>query len=257
MLKKILIASILIFLIASFSSSIGAVNNPFGYYQITGGDIPASLNFPKVITMEISLPNLAVLKTLTTPGTYLVFDYYDSSGIPTIISGGSPVATNYGPFGIYNPDLPSKIASYIPSGLPDLVWISDWKMQGSKFVIEDKTTGEEASLQTLIDNEISKLNLHHVDVTVSNYSFMGSLNSKHSLNISLAVKAGVAATEGNIPNGTIAINGLFTTGPQQTEPPWGTGITPQNGKANLSNDLAKWVVHIIKKLPVKYLVPAN
>lgn len=258
MLKKILIASILFLLIVSFSNSIGAVNNPVGnnqiaYYQIVGGDMPASVNFPKIVTMSLSLPNLGILKSFTT-GTYLAFGYY-------LDSSGHPLYTDHGPFGVYLPDLSNTSLGLSLPISTGITWVADWKMKGTTknftIVTVDETTGQETVLETLITDELSKLNLPvSVDVTVPQYAFTGSLNSKDTLSINLATKIEVTVAGGIIPNGTITLSGSFTTGTPTTTLP-AAAISAQDGKGNLSNELAHWVVHIIKKLPLKYVVPTN
>jgi hypothetical protein len=251
MLKKILIASILFLLIITFSNSVGAANNLVGNYQIVGGDMPASVNFPKIVTMSISLPNLGILKSLTT-GTYLIFDYYYDNN-------GNILYTDHGPFGVYLPELSNTnlgISLPISSGI---TWVADWVMKGTnKFAIVtvDEKTGQETNLEALINDLLSNLNLPvSVDATVPHYVFTGSLSGKHTLSISLAMKIGVTVAGGVIPNGTITLNGIFTTGTPTALPD--AAMSAQNGRANLSNELAHWVVHIIKKLPLKYVAPAN
>jgi len=250
MLKKILIISILFLLMVLSSSSVGAVNNLVGNYQIVGGHMPASVSFPKMITMSINLPNLGILKSLTT-GAYLIFDYYYDTN-------GKILYTDHGPFGVYLPELSTSGTSLpISSGI---TWVGDWVMTGTnKFAIMtvDETTGQETDLQTLINDLLSNLNLPvSVDTTVTQYAFTGVLNSKNNtLSIKLAVKIEVTIAGGVIPNGTISLSGSFTTGTPTTLPP--AVMSVQGRKANLSNEIAYWVVHIVKKLPLKYLVPTN
>lgn len=243
MLKKILISSILFPLIVFFSNTVWAVNNLPGNYQIVSGKMPASVNFPKILKMNISLLNLGILESLST-GTYLVFGYY-------VDNNGKVLYSDHGPFSFYLSDSSSTKRG--------TTWVADWVMNGAtKFTIVsvDETTGQQTDLETLINDLLSNLRLPvSVDVTVPQYAFTGSLNSNHTLNINLAIEIGVTVGGGIIPPGTITLNGSFKTGTPTALP--NAATSAPTGRASVSNEIANWVVNIIKKLPLKYVVPAN
>ncbi|MGD0918163.1 MAG: hypothetical protein ABSB22_17060 [Thermodesulfobacteriota bacterium] len=262
MLKKILIVSVLFLLIVSFSNTARAaiqITNPYGYYQINGGSLNASINFPKIITISVKVPNVTILKSLLA-GCF-VFDYW---------SGG--FGEDLGVFGIYTPaDLSSVIPGVpLPISTDTPIWVGQWEMTGpGKFSIAIAYLGDDGFYHILPDksdlaqyiNDLLSAQsgiINMIQVTIPKFTFSGIQDTKKdTLKVSFSLTINVDAV---VTTGTITLTGSFTTSPGTINPPAApAGIfsaTDASAKAT-SKDLGNWVVDIIKALPLKDAVPAN
>jgi len=260
MLKKMLIVWVLFLLIVSFSNTSEAtpVNTPYGYYQIVGGKLKLSVNFTNFIKMTIDLPNLASISDLL--GGYFVFyEWVDYPGYDY---------TN-GPFAFY---LPLDLTNIIPIPLTDQAQppqqdggaeptiVGEWDMTGStKFTI---TPADENGIPVDIAQTINDLlatqefPLNMITAEVTKYSFTGSINKDSSLKLTLTLGISIDAF---ITTGTISLTGSFTTSGPSSQPAASSAIlsAPNGNIKGSSNDIANWVVKILKTLPLKNAIPAH
>jgi hypothetical protein len=265
MLKKILIVPIVLLLIVSFCNTGGTttVNSPNGYYQITGGKLKTSVNFPSFFKIRIELPNLAMIKDLL--GGCFVFYYlvdpYDHHVL----------YYDHGPFSAYLPldlsNLPIPLTNQAQAPLDaqtEFPIMGEWSMTGSnKFVITPADENGDPvdiaqSINDLLATQDPPLNMITAEVT--KYSFTGSVNSNGSLKVKLALGISIDAF---ITTGAISLTGSFKTSLPSSEPPEESYIlsntmsAPNGSVKGSSKDIANWVVKILKGLPLKNLIPAN
>ena len=264
MFKKMLIVWVLFLLIVSFSNTSEAttVNSPNGYYQIVGGKLKLSVNFTNFIKITIDLPNLTSIKDLL--GGYFVFyEWVDYPGYDY---------TN-GPFAFY---LPLDLTSIIPISLTNQAQplqqddgaeptiVGEWDMTGStKFTITPAdANGNPVDIAKAI-NDLLKTQafpLNMITAEVTKYSFTGSMNSNGSLKVNLTLGISIDAF---ITTGTITLTGSFTTSGPSSKPSdaayllSNTMSAPDGNIKGSSNDIANWVVKILKTLPLKNAIPAH
>jgi hypothetical protein len=258
MLKKMVIVSILFLLIVSFSKTAGAaitVTNPWGYYQITDGKLTLNVNFPNILTLNVSLPKMALLKTYL--GGCLVFFYWSNY-----------VGADFGAFGLYFPvDLSSIIpGTSLPISSDTPTWVGEWQVTGpGKFTVvpidaDYYTLDTLSDLEDYINDLLSGSGLTiPISVTVTKYSFTGTQDSKDKLKANLSLGIGVNIYEG-IVKGTITITASLTTskGTADSPAPLGGSLSALNGGGSASfKGLGNLVVNILKTLPLEDLVPAK
>ena len=263
MLKKMLIVWVLFLLIVSFSNTGWAttINSPNGYYQIVGGKLKLSVSFTNFVKMTIELPNLTSIKDLL--GGYFVFYYWKDE------SSGKIIDYSYGPFAFY---LPLDLTSIIPipltnqaqplqqDGGAEPTIVGEWDMTGStKFTI---TPADENGIPVDIAQTINDLlatqefPLNMITAEVTKYSFTGSINKDSSLKLTLTLGISIDAF---ITTGTISLTGSFTTSGPSSQPAASSAIlsAPNGNIKGSSNDIANWVVKILKTLPLKNAIPAH
>ena len=264
MLKRILIVPIVLLLIVSFCNAAGAttVNSPNGYYQITGGKVKASVNFPSFFKISIELPNLAMIKDVL--GGCFVFYYW-------VNQYGQVIDYTYGPFSFYLPldlsslPLPLKNQAQAPlDSQTEFPIVGEWSMTTSnKFAITPADeNGDPVDIAQTINDLLAtqEFPLNMITAEVTKYAFAGSVNSSGTLKVSLALGILVDAF---ITTGTISLTGSFTTALPTSDPPEESFILSNTTGAPIgsikgsSKDIANWVVKILKGLPLKSLIPAN
>jgi hypothetical protein len=266
-------------LIVSFSKTAGAavtINNPLGYYQLTGGKLSVSVNFKNILTMNVSLPNIAILRSYL--GGCFVFDYWYNDDGPIYWEDN-------GVFGMYFPIdfstiLPIELPITIPTDGP--TWVGEWGLTGpGKFSILPVYQAEDGLYYTLTPSELADyINellatqggiISMITVTVPKYSFTGTQDLKKDtlkINFSLTININAIVT-----TGTITLSGTnLTTSRGTLEPPepppiifssnaakqaGGILSIPRPSETASPNGLANWVVDIIKTLPLEDIVPAN
>ncbi len=262
MLKKTLIVSVLFLLIVSFSNTAKAavtIDNPLGYYVISSGKLTLSASFPNLITINVSLPSLALIQSQAK--TAFAFFYWS----------GQEYA-DYGPFGVYLPvDLSGLIPIPIPISTDAPSWVGEWQVtQPYKFVILPIAQDEEGyyyTLETVSDFEDYMNNLLQssggllsmVSVTVKKYSFTGTMDKSDKLKLTLALEIGVNALD--LVTGSIKLSGSFNTLKGSADPPEAPGgilAAPQANSSKPFGGVGNWVVDVIKKLPLEQMMkPAN
>ena len=265
MLKRILIVPIVLLLIVSFCNTAGAtvVNSPNGYYQITGGKVKASVNFPSFFKITIDLPNLAMIKDLL--GGCFVFYYWVDPYDNHVLS------YDYGPFSFYLPldlsDIPIPLANQPQAPLDtqtEFPIVGEWDMTASnKFaIIPADENGDPVDIAQTINDLLATQDfpLNMITAEVTKYSFTGTVNSNRTLKVNLALGILIDAF---ITTGTISLTGSFTTALPTLEPPEesfilsNTKSVPNGSIKGSSKDIANWVVKILKGLPLKSIIPAN